>query len=62
MSDPTTIVTDNIISTVKNILAVPRTWENEKNGNILLSMGSQEMGCARRLLIHIHCITVKKGG
>jgi len=40
-----TIVTERTISIIKNILAVPRTCENEKNGNNLVSIGNQATGC-----------------
>jgi hypothetical protein len=43
---PITIITDKTISTVRKTRAIPLTWENEKKGNNLLSMGSQATGAS----------------
>jgi hypothetical protein len=57
---PITIATDNSISIVKKMRAIPRTWENDVNGNNLLSTGSHAIGLLTRLLINLIVSQEKK--
>jgi hypothetical protein len=55
-----TINTDSDISTIRNILATPRTCENEKKGNNRESIGSHATGLLTRFLINIIVSQEKK--